>query len=90
VVLLNPDYIWKALEQTHRQGYIYAVVPFPSYEEMCLCPQMKYFVELEESVCFAYDNEWDDENVIVCLLPDGHEGDHGKPGARQLPRGRVE
>jgi hypothetical protein len=88
--MMDPKLIWKAVEQTHRIGAECATIPFPSYEQMCFHPRMKYFVELEVPLCFKYDDKWDDENIIVCLRPLMHEGDCGKPGARQAPRGRVE
>lgn len=89
-VMMDPVLLWKAIEQSHRIGSEYAAIPFPSYEQMCFHPRMEYFEKIDDKVCFQWDDIWDDENIIVCLRPLGHDGQCGKPRPRQPPRGRVE
>jgi hypothetical protein len=90
--MTTPRMVERALIQTAEQGSIYAAVPLHSYEAWAHCPGEEFLGKWYDirSYCWAFDDEYDDELIIICLLPRAHEGEHGKPGPRQLPRGRVE
>lgn len=90
--MTTPRLVERALIQTAEQGSEYAAVPLHSYEVWTHSPGKEFLSKWYNvrSYCFAFDSTYDDEVYLICLKPMGHEGGHGKPGPRQLPRGRVE
>lgn len=90
--MMDPRLIERALLQTWRSGSEYCVVPFHSYEAWVNVPGSEFIGSWHEwrDLCWDIDSEWDDELILFCLKPKGHEGEHGKPGHRQLSQERVE
>lgn len=81
---MNPAMVDRALKQTAEAGHTYASVPLPWLMDWLRLADIDGFTFPWFRHCGG-SAEWDldsadmddDGNVLLCLLPRDHEGDHG-------------
>lgn len=86
-----PRYVVKAVKQAIDIGSEYIAIPLHSYEAWVLSSGKETaegWAYIQDR-CWIYDDQWDDEILLFCVKGKGHEGECGKPGARQLGPGPV-
>jgi hypothetical protein len=72
--------IRQAVEQTVRIGSTYLAAPLPWWEIFLNCGSIVGFGNVRWSdICQEIQEGDDSGDVVVCLLPSGHQTDHGGP-----------
>ena len=84
--MVIPELVVRAVKQSIDSGSNYVAIPLHSYEAWVLssgkeCAEGWSYVQ---HLCWVFDDKWDDELILFCVKPKGHEGDCGKPGTRLL------
>ena len=87
-VLFEPWYIERALMQTVDIGSTHAIIPFLSWEAWAHSPGSEFLSTWMGSrwLCLNIDLEHDPDELVMCLRPLRHIGEHGKPGDSHLVR----